>query len=181
MSADLPRDLCADRGRRLMAHMRIVSGLCKRLLMGEAVRPGGVELRHQTNNSFIRGLIALREIVKKFRHGRYAGNQQMIPSSGAGDVQQMALGVIDFRECGRKSSCRRSLSSSGYLCRGGDGRLSHFALASISMVMAQNATEIAPCRSTGYGRLARAPESPPRARAMTRAADLGEVTHMHSL
>jgi hypothetical protein len=104
-----------------MAHMRIVSGRCKRLLMGEAVRPGGVELRHQTNNSFIRGLIALREIVKKFRHGRYAGNQQMIPSSGAGDVQQMALGVIDFRECGRKSSCRRSLSSSGYLCRGGDG------------------------------------------------------------
>jgi hypothetical protein len=47
-----------------MAHMRIVSGLCKRLLMGEAVRPGGVELRHQTNNSFIGGLIALREIVK---------------------------------------------------------------------------------------------------------------------
>jgi cell migration-inducing and hyaluronan-binding protein len=32
------------------------------------------------------------------------------------------------------------------------------------MFMAQNATEFAPCRSTGYGRLARAPESWPRAR-----------------
>jgi len=35
------------------------------------------------------------------------------------------------------------------------------------MVMGQNATEFAPCRSTGYGRLARAPESRPRARAST--------------
>ena len=48
------------------------------------------------------------------------------------------------------------------------------------MVMAQNATEFAPCRSTGYGRLARAPEFPPRARAMTRAADIDEMTHMYS-
>jgi hypothetical protein len=41
-------------------------------------------------------LIALREVVQELGRGSHAGNQQMISRSGAGNVEQLALGVIDF-------------------------------------------------------------------------------------
>jgi hypothetical protein len=48
--------------------------------------------------------IALREIVQEFGCRVDAGNQQMIPGARAGDVEQMALGVIDFRVPLRKGT-----------------------------------------------------------------------------
>jgi hypothetical protein len=41
-------------------------------------------------------LIALDDVVQEFRYRFDSGNQQMIPRAGAGDVQQVALGVIHF-------------------------------------------------------------------------------------
>ena len=45
-------------------------------------------------------LIALDEVVQKFRYRIDSANQQMIPGAGAGDVEQVALGVIDLLQIG---------------------------------------------------------------------------------
>ena len=45
-------------------------------------------------------LIALHEVVQKFGYWVDAGNQQMISGAGAGDVEQVALGVIDLLQIG---------------------------------------------------------------------------------
>jgi hypothetical protein len=42
----------------------------------------------------------LPEIVQEFRYRVDAGNQQMIPGAGTGNVEQMALGIIDFLQIG---------------------------------------------------------------------------------
>jgi hypothetical protein len=41
-------------------------------------------------------LVVLREVVQKFGSGLDTRNQQMIPSAGAGDVEQVTLGIIDL-------------------------------------------------------------------------------------
>ena len=41
-----------------------------------------------------------QEIVQKFRRGIDAGDEEMIAGMGAGDVEQMALGGVDFFEIG---------------------------------------------------------------------------------
>jgi hypothetical protein len=45
-------------------------------------------------------LIALREVVQKFGYRVDSGNQQMIPSAGAGNVEQMPLCLVDFLQIG---------------------------------------------------------------------------------
>ncbi len=45
-------------------------------------------------------LIALKKIVQKFRDRIDAGYQQMVPGARAGDVKQVALGVIDLLKVG---------------------------------------------------------------------------------
>jgi hypothetical protein len=41
-------------------------------------------------------LVALDDVIQEFRYRVDAGNQQMIPGAGAGDIEQVALGVINF-------------------------------------------------------------------------------------
>ncbi len=45
-------------------------------------------------------LIALEKVVQEFGYRVGAANQQMIPGAGAGDVEQVALGVVDFLQIG---------------------------------------------------------------------------------
>ena len=45
-------------------------------------------------------MIVLHEVVQEFRCRIDPGNQQMIPGAGAGDIEQVALGVIDFLQIG---------------------------------------------------------------------------------
>jgi len=45
-------------------------------------------------------LIAPHEVVQKFGCRGDPGYQQMIPCARAGDVEKMALGVIDFLQIG---------------------------------------------------------------------------------
>ena len=45
-------------------------------------------------------LITLHEVVQEFGYGGHASNQQMIPGTSAGNVEQVALGVIDFLQIG---------------------------------------------------------------------------------
>jgi hypothetical protein len=45
-------------------------------------------------------LVILHEVVQKFRYRIDAGNQQTIPGAGAGDIEQVALGVINFLQIG---------------------------------------------------------------------------------
>jgi hypothetical protein len=40
--------------------------------------------------------IACYEVVQKFRYGLDTSNQQMVPGAGAGDIEQVTLGVIDL-------------------------------------------------------------------------------------
>ena len=40
------------------------------------------------------------EIVKELRRGFHARHEQMISRTGAGDVEQMAFGVVDFLQVG---------------------------------------------------------------------------------
>ena len=42
-----------------------------------------------------------KTVIQKLRHGRHPCNQQMIPSAGAGDVEQVTLGIIRFVAFGR--------------------------------------------------------------------------------
>lgn len=41
-------------------------------------------------------LIVLHEVIQEFRHGSDPSYEQMVSGTGAGDVEQMALGVIDL-------------------------------------------------------------------------------------
>src|SRR5260370_14891684 len=41
-------------------------------------------------------LIALHDVVEEFGYRVDAGNQQMIPGPGTGDIEQLALSVIHF-------------------------------------------------------------------------------------
>jgi hypothetical protein len=40
------------------------------------------------------------QIVEKLGRRLDAGDEQMIPRSGAGDIEQVALGVVDFLQVG---------------------------------------------------------------------------------
>src|ERR1700730_10043974 len=45
-------------------------------------------------------LVAFHEVVQKFGYRVDTGNQEMIPSAGAGNVKQMPLGVVDLLQIG---------------------------------------------------------------------------------
>jgi hypothetical protein len=42
----------------------------------------------------------LPQIIQKLRCGRDAGDKQMIPRAGAGNVEQVAFGVVDLFQIG---------------------------------------------------------------------------------
>src|ERR1019366_7004905 len=45
-------------------------------------------------------LVALHDVVHEFGYWLDDGNQQMIPRAGAGDVEQVAFGVVHFLQVG---------------------------------------------------------------------------------
>ena len=38
------------------------------------------------------------QVVEKLRSGFHAGDEQMVSGAGAGDIEQVAFGVVDFLE-----------------------------------------------------------------------------------
>jgi hypothetical protein len=54
-------------------------------------------------------LIALGEVVQEFGHGPDARNQQMIPGTGTGDIEQVTLGIVDLLQISIITDCLNSL------------------------------------------------------------------------
>jgi hypothetical protein len=61
---------------------------------------GRVSALYAVSSSARYHTIALREIVQEFRYRVDAGNQQMIPGAGTGNVKQMAFGIINLLQIG---------------------------------------------------------------------------------
>jgi hypothetical protein len=55
------------------------------------------------------------KVVQEFGHRRDTGNQQVISGTGAGDVEQVTLGVIDFLQIGVVADRLDALLQGNYL------------------------------------------------------------------
>jgi hypothetical protein len=66
-------------------------------------------------------------VVHEFGYRLDAGNQQMIARAGAGDVEQVALSIIDFLQINERAVARFSMIRASYCWRyglaGGGGSL----------------------------------------------------------
>src|SRR6266568_3001775 len=45
-------------------------------------------------------LVGLGEVVQEFGYRRNPGHQEVVPSTSAGDIEQVTLGVVDFLQIG---------------------------------------------------------------------------------